>query len=264
MPGGNPYHDARGRFTTASGNRTGASVPAYGRGRPNTSPDPSKVLGLPDSNGRWKYNLVEKKDLSGQTYHEWEIAPTTAPASKTLTLGDQSRTIYFDPKLTQVTNDGTGYRPTLKENKLSSLNPQQGMIWRGMSAEEYHAAKANGYIESRGSYNIGGDLQAGKTYFSTSPDQAANYASWYAPAQFKPSFNKPAYVVGIPDRPTLAREQSTEVGVPGRVPFASVQHVYKGSVFAVIPGSQGAYQDGNTWEQAGGSHPSPLVVWTAK
>ena len=33
---GNPYHDRRGRFTSASGSSSGATTPDYGRGRPNT------------------------------------------------------------------------------------------------------------------------------------------------------------------------------------------------------------------------------------
>lgn len=56
--GGNPYHDARGRFTTAGGNRTGTSVPEYGRGRPNAAND------IPE---RWVRYYDHIKDVPDRT-----------------------------------------------------------------------------------------------------------------------------------------------------------------------------------------------------
>lgn len=67
MPGGNPYHDARGRFTSASGaGRGGKTPPSYGRGAKKglaTSMDP---------------NDAEFKSIHGMTREQMKAHRETA------------------------------------------------------------------------------------------------------------------------------------------------------------------------------------------
>lgn len=227
-----------------------------------SGPNPVELFNLPDSGGRWAYVKSLTEEHGTQTEHRWEVAPATYPTKVSFTNDfGRTQTVYYDPALTTVTKGE--FKPVIStpENTVSDLKPPEGLIWRGMSSEEYKAAEERGYFESLGSYNVGGESQAGKTYFSTDPDQAAHYASWFAPQEYKPTFDHPAYVVGIPD-PGLPREQGTEVGVPGRIPFDSIQKTYVGQVYAVKPGDFGAYEGGyQPWERAGSMQPSPMVKW---
>ena len=258
---------------------------------PNKGPDPRTVLGLPDDRGRWVYTPVGTPvDRGNWISHEWSIDPATYPEKITTVTNGRESTIYYDPNLTGVEagrergsiaptrggnaqSTGAEVTFTTKENRVSDLLPPSGsytepgaFLYRGMSSEEYHTALQNGYFQSTGAFNVGGEAQAGKTYFSTKPDQAGNYASWYAPPEFKPTFDHPAYVIAIPDNPALPREQSWEVGVPGRIPVDQVKQVYVGQVFVVQPGrvsGNESYGDAfKKWESAGSSQVNSRVVWS--
>lgn len=227
-----------------------------------------------DGNGRWDYR---HRETSGDHYlrHEYGIHPATAPATHTFTNGfGRTHTVHYDPALTGGQEPRPGeFRqewddPQALRTPITALNPPQGMLWRGMSREEYEQARDRGYFESDGNHNIG-DIQKGHTFFSTDPEQAGNYATWFAPPQFKPTFTHPGYVIGIPDRPDLPRgadptrpdPSSTEVGVPGRVPFSEVTHHYVGRPSVIRPGHQGVAEGWHGWEQSGGAHPSSEIVW---
>lgn len=228
-----------------------------------------------DGNGRWDYRHQE---TSGGSYvrHDYGIHPTASPASHTFTdEWGKSHTVHYDPNLTggQVPKPGRfGHEwddPQALRNEITDLAPLSGMLWRGVSQEEYDLAKKRGYFESRGDYNVGGDSQRGYTFFSTDPSQAGNYATWFAPQDFKPTFTHPGHVIGIPDRPELPRgampekpdPRSTEVGVPGRVPFSAVTHHYVGRPSTIKPGRQGVSESWSGWERSGGSQPSSDIVW---
>lgn len=231
---------------------------------PFNPPDSKNVrlmIDLPEDDGRWLYREIE---VDG-SYHNFEKIPAAYPEKATFTnkLGKET-TVYYDPKVSIPVKDDSyqGYSNPLSENKISDLKPPEGLIWRGMSKEEYEISVARGYFESTGSYNVGGESQAGKTYFSTSTDQASNYATWFAPPEYKPTFDHPAYVIGIPDDPKLLREQGTEVGVPGKISIKSVNQVYEARPFEITPGSQGAQRTwSDDWEKAGGSQANIKVYW---
>jgi hypothetical protein len=74
------------------------------------------------------------------------------------------------------------------------IEADPSLMYRGMSSGEYEAFKASGKIQTAGSHNIG-SAQEGLTYFGADPRMAATYASDFAPWQYKPDFDKPAYVV---------------------------------------------------------------------
>lgn len=111
---------------------------------------------------------------------------------------------------------------------------RSGVIFRGMSAQEYANVLRTGEIRSNGSYNIG-DQQAGLTYYSTEPDSAASYATSFAPSQHAPTFDQPAYVVGVhmPDQNRIRYVKGTgehEVGVIGPIPVLDIIEVYRAIV----------------------------------
>lgn len=221
---------------------------------------------IPYDDGRWDYYEVYDKRNELGSSHDWTIEPRNYPEKRTtVTKFDRRSTVFFDPKETDVVEGEFGFEITTPEVPLedSFEDIPEKMLWRGMSKEEYELARKRGYFESLGEYNVGGDPQAGKTYFSTDVGQAGHYATWYAPPQFKPTFDHPGYVVGIEDIPDLVREQGTEVGVPGRIPFKDVKKVYKGKPYAIFPGEQSAVREFNdNWVSGGSVQPGIRVKWS--
>lgn len=239
---------------------------------------------IPDESGRgrWKLDNHRQEIEFGDDpdYLEWDVAPADAPAQDSYDVPDgergvRRRTVYYDPAVTQVTRGDIAkqeirHNVSAQQNSITDFDLPAGMIWRGMSHEEWEAAKANGYIESNGSYNLGDEnsYQRGRTYFSTRPESAALYATGYAPWQFQPSFSRPGHVVAIPDRPDVARgalgegsADQSEVGVPGRIPFDQVAQHYVARPFAIFPGRAWTQKGWDGWEsRAGGS--SGMYRWS--
>jgi len=127
--------------------------------------------------------------------------------------------------------------PDSIENKLGlgrvPPESQEGMIWRGMSGGEYKNLLEQGFLESKGEYNIG-ESQKGLTIFSSDPRTAEMYAHDFAPRDFKALPESSAYVVGI-RKPSSAVPQTygaaSEFGVRGRIPIKDIVSVYRGNVF---------------------------------
>ena len=241
---------------------------ARGEYKPNPV-DIKTLIDIPNDRGRWTYRETYNKANEGPWYqsHDFTIEPEAYPEKRsfTETLGNESRihNIFIDPQMTEVTQGQFGWEVARKEVALEdTVKAPEGMLWRGMSSEEYQLARKRGYFESIGEYNVGGKAQENKTYFSTDVAQAGHYATWYAPPQFKPTFEHPGYVVGIPDRPSLLREQGTEVGVPGKIPFKDVQNVYVAKPYAISPGTTSVSEDYNGWVKGGGVQPSVRVAWS--
>lgn len=219
---------------------------------------------IPENGGRWETRHQESKpgtyERSGR--HEFGIHPANAPGKVDFERYGRPGTAYYDPTRTDMQDGDWGPEPTTKPNRISDHNPPAGMLWRGMSDEEYQGAKKDGYFQSKGEWNIG-DGQVGKTYFSTNPEQAANYATGFSPWHLQPSFGKPGHVVGIPDRPEIEREGGTEVGVPGKVPFDQASHHFEAHPLTIRPGSIG-YTNGDwsgKWELSGSSGPAVQTQW---
>lgn len=197
------------------------------------------LVKIPEHGGRWHFPYEGGEDggeYSSVAGHQWQMAPTDAPASATDEFYGRPKTVYYDPARTGVARGEFRHELTNSGNRLEDLSPPEGMLWRGMSHEEYENAARNGYFESTGDYNIG-DQQGGKTYFSTGADHADSYSNGFAPWQLKPTFSRPAHVIGIPDRPDIPRESGHEVGVTGRIPLSEVTHHYVGNPVAIFPGS---------------------------
>jgi hypothetical protein len=122
---------------------------------------------------------------------------------------------------------------------LSNVPTSPDIIYRGMSAGEFDAIQKTGEIRGSGEYNIG-EQQRGLTYYGADPQIAQSYASSFAPRKYKPSWDRPAYVVAIRrPPPELIRQVSgvgeNEVGVVGAVPADDIVAVYRGDVIAYVP-----------------------------
>lgn len=226
-----------------------------------TEPFPlESVRRVPEHNGRYEYVYNGLRNHR----HIWDVIPTNAPAVDTYTdEWGKTRTIYYDPARVQPTRGRFGHEwagremPGAYVEKLDDV--PEGLLWRGMSDEEYQAAKQSGYFESNGSYNIG-DEQKGLTFFSTGIDHAGNYANGFAPSQHKAGFGKPAHVVGIPMRP-WDWELDHEKGIRGRIPFSDVTHHYVGHAYAIEPGEERVYDGDLGPEPLGGGIGSVFVQW---
>lgn len=211
---------------------------------------------------RWTYETTGYEPRSSDDRYDLSINPVNSPA---VIPGEENglrkKPIFYDPERTELEWDELfGHSPTRQDRDLSHLAPPEGLLWRGMSNEEYENAKRDGYFQSKGDWNFEG--QEGETYFSTDPNAAANYANDFAPIQFKPGFGNPAHVIGIPDRPELPRYEH-EVGVPGQIPFSDVVQHYTGHPTAISPGSSSYFNDISTgeWSEGGGSGPSVSLAW---
>ncbi|UMO75972.1 large polyvalent protein [Planktothrix phage Pag-Yong1] len=140
------------------------------------------------------------------------------------------------------------------------VRPQEGIIFRGMSAGEYENFLRSGEIRSNGSYNLQG--QDGLTYFSTDPRSAQSYANGFAPEEFKPTFDRPAYIVAAraPAPSDTRRVPGTgnhEIGVTRPIRAEEVTAVYRGNVVAYVPAQrEGGFYAAPTafvhWEQLPG------------
>ena len=128
--------------------------------------------------------------------------------------------------------------PDSIENKLGlgrvPPEPQEGILWRGMSGGEFKNLLNQGFLKSKGDWNIS-NTQKGLTIFSSNPRTAEMYAHDFAPRDFKATPGSSAYVVGI-KKPSGAIPQTqknpSEFGIKGRIPIEDIVSVYRGGVFS--------------------------------
>jgi hypothetical protein len=130
---------------------------------------------------------------------------------------------YYDPRYAELKTIGED-EPIIarkiavpKSDVNEEIEPldDPDTIYRGMSSEEYDNIIKSGEVESKGTHNIG-EGQKGLTYWTTDPRMADSYANGFAPAEFKPTFTHPAYVIAT-KRPNETRKvagtDAREVGV---------------------------------------------------
>lgn len=204
-------------------------------------PDLAAIADLPEHNGRWAFphaGIREPSEYQSSRFHNWDVIPTDAPAVHKDSRGNH---VYYNPALTKVTEGE--FRPEVsnKGNHVKDLaqGADPNTIWRGMSHEEFEGAKKNGYFQTNGSYNLGD--QTG-TLFGKDPSIGQSYANSYAPYEFKPTFTRPAHVIGIPNK-GYPMNSTGEYEVPGQIPISEVTHHYRGDVASITPGAYGGYQD---------------------
>lgn len=202
-----------------------------------TEPFPlSSVMRVPEDNGRYRIDYHSGPEPGQRGIHTWTVSPASYPAVDSYTTQyGQDKTLYYDPAVIQPRRGDLGHEYEQPPNaQIKDVAPgDQGLLWRGMSHEEYENAKRQGYFESQGGGNIGDD-QNGLTLFSTGVRDAGVYAASGA-SQHRAVFGKPAHIVGIPMRP-WDWELDHEKGIRGRIPFSDVAKHYVGHPYAIKPG----------------------------
>lgn len=187
--------------------------------------------------------------------------------------GSGRRGGYYDPSLSSIVTEdpGTEYARdrVVPNDGLSQDVPatrEAGVIFRGMSAGEYAAFQKTGEIRSAGNYNLEG--QDNLTYWSNDPEQAQHYASSFAPAEYKATFERPAYVVaakhpGAENTRHVPGTGEDEVGVAVPIKASDVTAVYRGRVFDYTPGSYDLRHDdvAGTLTEGSSTGPSSSLVW---
>jgi hypothetical protein len=151
----------------------------------------------------------------------------------------------------------SGYHQDIQDEK------KPGVLYRGMSHEEFHNIKKTGEIKSNGNSNIG-DEQKGLTYYSKNPIQAQNYAHSFAAAENKASGQHHAYVVAVKDPGTEVKVKGTgedEVGIPHAISKNDILHVHVGRAFSGTHGSESVIKEWGGYESGGGSTPGTHVGW---
>lgn len=213
--------------------------------------------------GNWTLRLQKRAGL--EDIHEYSIEPKGLPSRiKEAEVGFGSRAFY-DPELSDVREvDGRSQvvlKPGLYDGQLPDGAAEPGYLYRGMSWAEWQQAQRQGFVESPGTYNLG-DKQAGLTYYSTAASQAENYASGFAPWQYKPTFDRPAVVVKVKDPGTARDIMGTERGLPGRVPLTDLAAVYEGHPYEIRPGYIELYRDyAGRYGEGSRRSPSARVAW---
>lgn len=243
----NPYHDEAGRFTTA-----GSAV--------SVSDMPSDVRRALDT-GRF---IVTAKPVGDSGDRRTLLVSPPIPEG----WQPGRRSWFYDPAHAGVDEDGY-VKPNAEIPRLSEVvgAVPKDRLFRGMSFEEYEAAKDRGYIQSAGTHNIGDD-QKGLTYYTTDPDAAESYAAGFAPWQHKPIPGRPGVVVQVPDPgPQYHRDVAGvgehERGVTTPIPFDRVEAVYFGDAIALHAGEHDQRQlyDGKTWVEGSSYSYGSVVLW---
>ena len=182
------------------------------------------------------------------------------------------RQAYYDPRYWEKFDDplldesgniitnNEKIRPILDRGTIESLiKPDDELMYRGMSAEELADILHNKRVQSRGDMNFTGG-QEGLTYFSSDPLVAESYSNAFAPSQYMPNMEKPAYVISarrpladkIRNVPGTGRD---EIGVIGSVPIEDIVGIHRGNTTAYYPGIE---------EKGFSSKPSALLNWEGK
>lgn len=160
-------------------------------------------------------------------------------------VSKRGRETFFDKEIAEIVEDvefgrdhakikaGTGYSEKMPAKE------EAGMLYRGVSWEEYQFIKKHGFIKSNCSYNLG-ECQLGLTYFSGDPDTAAHYAGTFQPYPWLPTFERPAYVIKI-RRPSEEKIDLTaapmgEIGIRGDIPVSEIVALYEIRPYEISPG----------------------------
>ncbi len=181
------------------------------------------------------------------------------------------RTNYYNPNISdlQTFDAGVEYiehtHPVLKQEHTDEIEPLgPGIIYRGMSHEEYEFFLRSGKIESAGDYNIG-DQQVGLTYWATDPKTAISYANSFAPPQHKPTFLHPAYVMATKMPQETRRVKGTgehEIGVARPIIANEIVGIWQGTVYDYTPPSYTVFKrSDDSFDTGSGSHPIAQLTW---
>ena len=226
--------------------------------------DHPNLTGLKEAvdRGAWNLTIDKVKTYGSQKTTEIGISPRI-PSDWLSHTNPTGSVRSYAPGKAKVDEDGY-LVPTVKDTEAAIPKvATPGVIYRGMSYEEYQSALKNGNFASMGGYNLG-DEQKGLTYYSSEPAQAVNYAHSYAPWAFKAVPGRPAVVVGVadPGGHIVNPQQPTELGINKPVPTSAIREVYLGEPIISQPGYVEVIQENGRPPMEGSRNsPSITVEW---
>jgi hypothetical protein len=258
--------DDIGRWTDGGGGGTegeGAGLP------PNVTVGDQTVREVLEGQGNWKLTVESTTDTYEGTQYHMRIEPRGNQPGYTQSTDRRGDKIWYDPTVSHLEKDSyTGHMEPMvndseRERFTIPATAEAGVLFRGMSYKEYQAAKANGYVQSQGQYNM--TTQESQTFFSTNPAQAASYAAGFAPWHQSPTGSHPAIVLAVKtNNPVLSTVGATEIGLGGRVPWSEVQAVYQGKPWQMKVGHLDLLPTGRTdvtHREGSRSSPASSVLW---
>jgi hypothetical protein len=221
--------------------------------------------------GRYDVAYHNKEDDGYRVNHDIGVLPKKPSGAADFSPRTGKPKGWYDPKISHLVlppvdepygrthpqlNPDSGYHKEIQAQKTP------GVLYRGMSHEEFHNILKTGEIKSKGDYNLAG--QEGLTYYSKDPAQAQNYAHGFAPVQHKATGQHHAYVVAVKDPGTNVKIAGTgedEVGIPHAIKKSDILGVHIGRVYAAHPGEYSVHQE-NGKVSSGSSHdPSAFIAW---
>lgn len=196
----------------------------------------------------------------------YSIMPDDIPGGWGKVEKSRGRVEAFDPEFAE---EKDGYAvPKDKDADRAALPKTQepGVIYRGMSWEEYQGALKNGEFKSKGAANIG-EAQKGLTLWSSKPSQAASYANDFAGWQDKASPSRPAVMVAIHDPGEDSHVYTVpgakeEIGLREAMPMSAVKDVYIGNATIVSSGEMQVKDRDGQPEEGSSSGGSTYVRWS--
>lgn len=179
--------------------------------------------------------LMREKRKSGfgeNEFIEFEVVPKGVDVPKKT----YSYTDEYGKKVTVV--DTSSKKVDFGKKKgLEDIPQKEGLVYRGMSHQEYENAKKKGYFKSREKYNLG--YQEGLTFGSKDPETAQVYASGFAPIHKTPTPEHKGKVVAFKENknwlgPGEASDKGRDFIITGQerahegpIPFSQVEEVYE-------------------------------------
>jgi hypothetical protein len=253
----------------------GAAPPSAPASNIDLTDMPSPVTDLADSG---RYVMTREAVEDGLERVRYRMVGTEGWEEANSVLRDadtgqsfKPRAERYDPEIATAvpTTDEWGTRVTydLKpgwSERIEAPN-DPGLMYRGMSYEEWEEAKRTGVIRSLGDMNIG-ERQAGLTLFGIRVDTAESYAGHFAPERYQPVPGRPAIVIAVPRRSGEIAD-AVEVGVRESIPISEVMHVWEGHPYAASEegGALWVHRDGGMGSQeplvTGASSISRRIAW---
>ena len=225
----NECHDDKGQFCSGEGTSRPDNAPV--KGLPSEIELGENFYQYHDAVKRNTFQFSAAPSPYARDSYDIKVKPKIIPEGWKKTADRNGE--WYDPKYVKEIKEESGYRHlVLLEPNADIYHPEgkeSGFIFRGMSYDEYENILDQGYIESRGGYNF--ESQQGITYYSTNKDQAAYYASGFAPWQYKATPDKPAVMLKVKDPGNHIKIEGTgedEVGIRGRVSIDQIDETYLG------------------------------------
>jgi hypothetical protein len=176
---------------------------------------------------RYRFTLQDWKDQNRYMQFSLGITP--------LDEGEEVLLDKDDPMYDYIQKHHGGrtgkYSYKTPKDAIESIPEDDSLAYRGIAWEEWQAIRKNGFVKSRGVYNIG-EGQQNYTMFGHKPSTAMSYASGFAPLQYQPGKRVPSVIISVDKEILLTHEDDpknipqSELASPGNIPIERIRHVW--------------------------------------